>query len=118
WRTPHFAYFGVVARWAVSACVASLMLRAALPRLARSGRRWISEDGLASWLLALELGVVLLVVPAFLLVKSVPEEDMTGWAWPLINKRWLLALYNLAIATFLVFPLAIDRWRARAEAAE
>src|SRR2546425_270114 len=113
WRTPHFAHFAMVATWALAAVVVSLMLGALLRRLATSWPGWVSRDGVTSWVIALELGVLLLVVPVLLLVKSVPEEDMTGWLWPLVNKRWLLALYNLAIATFLVFPVAIARWRSQ-----
>lgn len=113
WRIPHFAYVPVVVTLALSAFVVSLMLSTLLRRLATSWPAWISRDGAASWLLAVELGVILLVVPVFLLAKGVPEEDMTGWTWPLVNKRWLIALYNLSIATFLVFPVAIRRWRPR-----
>jgi hypothetical protein len=116
WRTPHFAYFSIVASWAVATVVASLIMSIVLRRLAASWPDWMSRDGAASWVLAIEVGVVLLVVPVFLLVKSIPEEDMTGWMWPLLNKRWLIALYNLSIATFLLFPVAIQRSRMQAKA--
>jgi len=112
WRTPHFPYSFVVAQWALSAFVASLTLRMVLDRLARSRPTWINKEAITPWLIALELGVVLLIVPVFLLVKSVAEEDMTGWNFPIVNKRWLLALYNLAIATVVILPAAIARWRS------
>jgi hypothetical protein len=72
-----------------------------------------STDGATSWLIAIELGILLLPVAALLLAKGTPEDEITGWLWPLVNKRWLLALYNIAIATLVVFPLAIARWRRR-----
>ena len=112
WRTPHFPYAPLVVMLAVSACVLSLMLSMLLRRLATSWSGRVAESSATDWLLAIELGLLLLVFAVFLLVKSVPEEDMTGWQWPLVNKRWLLALYGLAVATSLLFPAAIARWRA------
>jgi hypothetical protein len=111
WRTPHFPFFAAVAMWALAAFVGSLIVGAGLRRLATSCPDW-ARDGVTSWVVALELGILLLVVPVLLLAKGVPEDEMTGWTWPLINKRWLLALYNLCIATFLLFPIAIARWHS------
>jgi len=114
WRTPHFAYAPTVVMWALSTFGASLVCRVLLRRASRSSPKVVNARGLTSWLLAIELGLIMLPVPVLLLVKSVPEEDMTGWLWPLVNKRWLLALYNLSIATFLLLPVAIEHWRSRA----
>jgi hypothetical protein len=113
WRTPQFPYFSAVVWWSISGFVISWILSLILRRLAQA--RWSPArmDGATSWLIAIELGILLLVVPAFLLAKGTPNDEITGWVWPLVNKRWLLALYNIAIATFVVFPLAIARWRCR-----
>jgi len=113
WLTPHFAHASVVVGSALSAVVTSLIGAMLLRRWSQSLPRAVSAGGVTSWLLAIELGVVLLPVPVLLLAKSVPEEDVTGWLWPLVNKRWVVALYNIAVVTFLLFPVAIERWRSR-----
>lgn len=118
WKTPHFAYAGEVAGLTAAASIASLTLNWALRRRARWWPQRLGAQGVTSWIVALQGGIVLLVVPVFLLVKSVPEEEMTGWLWPLVNKRWLVALYNIATVTFLLLPLAVERWRPDAEVHE
>jgi hypothetical protein len=109
WRTPHFAYVSPVVAIAASAFVLSIALSAVLILCSRSG--WIGKGSAVSWLVALEMGVLLLPVIVVLLARGIAEEEMTGFALPVLNKRWLIALYNLSIATCLVFPLAVERWR-------
>src|SRR2546425_5624292 len=81
WRTPHFAHFAAVSMWALAAFAVSLILGAWIRRRAAPWSGRVSSDGMTSWIIALELGVLVLGVPVLLLVKSVPEEDMTGWLW-------------------------------------
>jgi len=90
----------------------------ALVLAATLGRRHLRLPAPAwSWALALHLGVLCGVIPIYLLVTPAPAERLTGWIFPVLNKRWLIACYNLAIVTVLVFPLAIERWRAKPGAA-
>ena len=82
------------------------------------GRRNLRLPAAAmSWGLALHLGVLLCLIPGCLLVMPVPAERHTGWLLPVTNKRWLIALYNLAVLTVLVFPVAFERWRRKPPAA-
>jgi hypothetical protein len=108
WRTPHFAYVSPVVAIAASAFVLSIALRALL-LCSRAG--WIGIESAASWLAALEIGVLLLPIAVVLLARGTAEDEITGWMFPVVNKRWLIALYNLSIGTFLVLPVAIERWR-------
>jgi hypothetical protein len=101
WRTPHFEHVRIVVTLALAAVAVSVMLRTLFLWLTSSQRAWVGAPGAASWVLALEVGILLLMIPVFLLAKGTPEDELTGWTWPLVNKRWLLALYNLSIATFI-----------------
>ena len=115
WQTPHFAYVSPVVMIAASSFVLSIGLSALLRVASRSSR--IGEGSAVSWLVALEIGVLFLPVIVVLLARSIAEENMTGWTFPVLNKRWLIGLYNLSIGTCLVLPLAIERWRLGARAA-
>jgi len=44
-----------------------------------------------------------------------PGYTPVAWTWNFgyINKRWLIGLYNVAIVTFMVCPVAVERWRLR-----
>jgi hypothetical protein len=115
WRTPHFPYLPIVVGIAATAFVASTLI-AALLHWATSnvGRRGTGVG--RSWLIALEIGVLLTPLAVVLLARAVAEDEITGFTFPLVNKRWLLALYNLAVVTTLVLPLAIERWRSGPDA--
>jgi hypothetical protein len=69
-----------------------------------------SRRGFTAYLLSLELGILLMGIPVYLAVWRTKYEDLTGWTYPIVNKRWLVALYGLAIATLLILPAAVDRW--------
>lgn len=74
--------------------------------------RWpasLSNAGVAAFALALALGVTGLLVPAVLLARRTSYEDVTGWTYPFLNKRWIGPLYALALGTFIVLPLGIRR---------
>ena len=104
------ARLSTASAWALAlALVTTLVL--ALPKV----RRWLasvrvserfSADGIKSYALALQLGMVLLVVPAFVFVWKMPSDDMEWFGYGFLNKRWLFTLYWLAVATFLIFPHA------------
>jgi hypothetical protein len=85
-------------------------------RLARTAAG-ISVGPAVSWVLALNLGIMLLIVPMLLLTVSVETDNVGGWLFPVLNKRWLAGLYNLAVVTVALFPVAIERWRSLPEAA-
>jgi hypothetical protein len=72
---------------------------------------WMNARGATAWILALQLGILLLPVPVFALVKHVAADDLR-WSWPYLNKRWLVTLFALTIGTFVVFPVAFDWLRS------
>jgi hypothetical protein len=111
-RQPDFPYFIVVLGWAIPVVVLALVLAIRFGRRPPVLPTWISTEGSTSWMIALQLGVLLLVIPVLLLTKAVAADHMAWLNYPFLNKRWLIALYNLAIATFLVFPVAFERWRS------
>ncbi|HMF94769.1 MAG TPA: hypothetical protein VKE96_10765 [Vicinamibacterales bacterium] len=110
--TPSFAYAPTVSGIAGAAVAAALLVglvarrqRTVSPQAADPHAGW------APWIVALHVGVLLLIVPVLLLTKSVPEDDIPGWTFGFLNKRWLSGLYDVAVATVLVVPLAVARWR-------
>ena len=109
WQEPGFWAFVPVVDCAFAALLTGLML--ALLLRVRRVRHALENGPAVSWLFALQLGVVLSVAAVLLLIRHVPEEKITGWNFPLMNKYWLLALYNLSVATVLVFPAAFERLR-------
>lgn len=114
-RSPSFPYAGVVDGLAAATLVAAAALNWWMRRRPMTAPSWMDERGAIAWTLGLQLGVLLLVVPVFALVTHVDADDL-HWNWPYLNKRWLVALYSLAIGTFVVFPVAFQWWRAPAAA--
>ena len=70
---------------------------------------WLSNAGVAAFALAFAVGVIGLLAPAVLLARRTSYEDVTGWTYPFLNKRWIGPLYALALGTFIVLPLGIRR---------
>lgn len=116
-RQPTFAHVDTCVSLAAALFAAGLVLglwgRRRLSRTAAG----VSVGPAVSWVLALNLGVLLLIIPMLLLTVSVETDNVGGWLFPVLNKRWLAGLYNLAIATVALFPVAIERWRSLPEAA-
>lgn len=74
-----------------------------LPRLPRP--KALDSQGMKSYLLALQLGLILAFIPIYLLVWHTPDEALRWYVYPeLVNKKWLFAVYWLSVLTFLVFP--------------
>lgn len=97
--------------YTLAALVPALVLACAdaAPAMCRGG---VGRPGLASWGLALNGGILLLFIAVYSAVWQTDWDAITGWrTYPYFNKRWLSALYAIAITTFLVLPLWIDRWR-------
>lgn len=95
--------------WALAVLVPSLVLANA-PRVVTAPKE-TDRRGLTAWLLALNAGVLLLVVPGVLAVWQTDWDAVTGWrSYPFFNKRWLAALYMVGLATFLVLPVWFERW--------
>jgi len=116
-RQPTFAYADTCISLATALFVAGLILGLwGRRRLARTAAG-ISVGPAVSWVLALNLGIMWLIVPMLLLTVSVETDIVGGWLFPVLNKRWLAGLYNLAVATVALFPVAIERWRSLPEAA-
>ena len=111
WRDPTFAYAGTVDRLAAGGLLLAVALRLLLRTRRRAVPDGVSARGATSWALGLQLGILLLTVPVLVLVTHVAADDLR-WTWPYLNKRWLVALYSLALGTFVVFPVAFDWWRS------
>ena len=109
-RHPEFPYATPVIALAIAALVV-LVPVGLLRRRARRPPPWLNPRGAASWLLALQLGLLLSTVSVVLLVTHVAADDRI-WSWPYLNKRWLIALYMIGIGTFTLLPAAVEWWRA------
>jgi hypothetical protein len=83
-----------------AAIVAALVLR----QWGRSfAERW-DPAGFKAYALSIQAGVVLLLIPAWLAVDHSRAADMRWNYWGFVDKRWLVSLYGIGVATFLVFP--------------
>ena len=115
WRQPGFPHAGTVTYMAVGAMLAALAIGLRFRARAVRIPVWMSARGAASWAFGLQAGVVLLTIPVLALVKNVAADDLQ-WTWPFLNKRWLVALYSVAVGTVVVLPVACEWWRAAPEA--
>ena len=111
WHVPFFRVTSAAA--VIAAAAAGVLLRR------RAAGRAIESPALsaaASWLLAIEIGVFLLLAGEIAAVRPVPEDRVTGWLFGYVNKRWLVTSYNIALLTMLVLPVAVHRARGRVPA--
>jgi hypothetical protein len=53
--------------------------------------------------------VLLLTIPIVVAATSV-AADREQWTWPFLNKRWLVALYFVCVATIVVLPVGFGWW--------
>src|SRR2546421_314770 len=60
------------------------------------------------YLLAIQTGLIGLFAPVYLYVWRSRWEEL-DWDGNFLNKRWLLALYWMAVLTFLILPHAWQR---------
>ena len=109
WRQQAYPYFSPVVGIALGVFVAASVVALVWGRRQIALPRWMDARGLTAWVLGLQCGVLLLVVPMILLTKSVKADDISDWTFGFLNKRWLIGLYQMAIVTFLLCPLAIYR---------
>lgn len=109
WREPGFWAFVPVVDCALGVLLTAFALAAVLriPRV----RAALGSGPAVSWLLSLQVGIATSFAAVVLLVRHRPEEAITGWNFPLVNKQWLVALYNLSIVVVLVLPAAFERLR-------
>jgi hypothetical protein len=109
WRQPSFSHSPAVIGSSVVLLVAVIVLYVVLrPRIAQMPE-WLDREGARAWLLGLQFGILLLTIPVLILVTSV-AADREQWTWPFVNKRWLVALYFVAVATVVVWPVAFRAW--------
>jgi len=103
-----FHYSGTlstVSAWTLLAALLSgLVMALAQPRRWLSSDTRISIQGIKSYILAMQTGILLLPVPAFLLVWKSPYDNLEWFGYGFLNKRWLFAFYWLATLASLVFP--------------
>lgn len=70
----------------------------------------VNEQGFVSFVIAIEAGILLLAVPVYLDVWRTSFDEITGWReYGLLNKRWLVGLYGLALVAFLVLPVFVQK---------
>src|SRR5262245_29143275 len=91
--------------------IVAVAVRILLRRRAERAVESAAVSAAASWLLALQLGVFLLLAAVFAATRQLPEDSISGWLFGFVNKRWLVASYNVALFTILVLPLAVHRAR-------
>ena len=110
WRQPSFfPQASTVAVLSAGLFLAAVVLHLCLRRRSDRTPPWLDPDGATSWVFAIQVGVVLLAVPVLVLVTSV-AADREHWTWPFLNKRWLVALYFVGVATIIAFPVAFQWW--------
>lgn len=100
WGTPHYP---TLLSWAVPVVLVALTLMAAAPaRVTLPGR--VSPAGAASFALTFNAAALLLLVPVIVLVSKNAGEKVPGWTYPFLDKRWLIALYGVALVVVFVMP--------------
>jgi hypothetical protein len=109
---------GVTVVWCAGAGIlVALVLAAALGHgVTFLQARGTGSTDVTAYVLALALGILLTPAAAFFAVWHNRYDDFSGWTYPFLNKRWLVALYGIGVATFLVFPSAVERWLRPTEA--
>jgi hypothetical protein len=112
WRQQSYPSFTPVVGIALGVFVVASIVALSCGRRQIALPRWMDASGLTAWMLGLQCGVLLLVVPVILLTKSVAADDVADWTFGILNKRWLIGLYQVAIVTFLLCPIAIYRWHS------
>ena len=105
WNTP---YFQLILSWSLVVLLVGVTVLAAKPSAGRLSAT-MSPAGFAAIVLAVEAGLLLLLVPVWMLIRHSPTDDIPGWTYPYVNKRWLIALYGVGVVTFLFLPVAF-RW--------
>jgi hypothetical protein len=71
--------------------------------------RWFRfPEAWKPYLAAFQVGILGLFIPTYLYAWRSPWENY-DWEGFFLNKRWLLALYWMAVGTFLVLPHLFDR---------
>jgi len=74
--------------------------------------RWrtnFSQPGLTAFAWSIAAGITLLLVPVFLVVWRVKADDIGGWTYPFLNKRWLGALYAISLSSLVLLPPVLRR---------
>jgi hypothetical protein len=109
WRQSPSEFDLTVVSWA---SVALLLVLAVVigPKASFALPRGLNTRGFTAYILSLEAGILLLPGVAFSTVWKTRFYEMTGWTYPVVNKRWLVGLYVLSIVTLVVFPAAVDKW--------
>jgi hypothetical protein len=111
WRQAAFPYAGTVDTLAAGVLLVGVSAGLLLRRRTVVAPPWLGARGAIAWALGLQCGLLLLAVPVLALVTHVEADDL-HWTWTYLNKRWLAALYSVAVTTFVLLPLAFDRLRS------
>ena len=104
--------------WSLAAFIMALVLAFAPSRpMIAPPRR--DRRGLAAWAIAMNAGVLLLLVPVYAAAWQTDWDAVTGWrSYAYFNKRWLAAIYGVVVASVLVLPVWIYQWLGDGDAAD
>jgi hypothetical protein len=69
----------------------------------RFTERW-DPVGFKAYTLSIQLGILLLAIPAYLSVDHSKSALIRWNYWGFLDKRWLVSLYGIGVVTFLLFP--------------
>lgn len=112
---PNPPYLNSVYSWSILAAVTGGVLLGGV----RTGGpvRWradFSQPGLTAFFSSIAVGITLLLVPAFLFVWRFEADDIEGWTYPFLNKRWLGALYAISLGSLVLLPPVLRRLQVTA----
>jgi hypothetical protein len=103
-------YFSSVISWAIVAAIAGgVLLRGTRADAPAQWVSRVSQPGATACAMSVAVGIALLVVPAFLLVWRIGADELTGWTYPFLNKRWLGALYWITLGALVLLPPVLRR---------
>lgn len=102
------------AKWGLALLLPSLVLAAA----GRDSRAVNPASGVAaSWLKALNVTVLLMIVPVIYSLWPGELSTVSGWRSPFLDKRWLVTLYAIVMVGVGILPLLFEGPRAVAQPA-
>lgn len=99
----------VIRSAAITILVTTIALAAAWFARGRRPFDRLAGTAFTPYMLALSGGILLAVVPLFLLLWRTKLDDTPDWSQEFVNKRWLPATFLLVIGTLLVLPSVMQK---------
>lgn len=104
--------------WALAAFFPALVLAFA-PARPMTASPYQDRRGVAAWAIAMNAGLILMIVPVYSAAWQTDWDAVTGWrSYAYFNKRWLAAIYAVAVMSVLALPVWIYRWMGDADAGD